>query len=117
MHRCGGQGLVGPASNKGGSRYGAAASVTSQAASVDGKSDRLTKNTPMYAGALKPLHDSCYVVPEKNHRVLQDTDPVKSETFRQALARHEEQVKAQKNFNEKVITSHYEKIKSDVDQI
>jgi len=50
---------------------------------------------------MKSLNDSCYVVPEKNPRVLQDTDPVKSEAFKAALTKYEEEVSMQRSFNEK----------------
>ena len=56
---------------------------------IDIRSDRLTKNTPVMAAQLKALHDSCYVEPERNPRVIQDTDPVKKNAWKDALARHE----------------------------
>lgn len=43
------------------------------------RSDRLERNQQVTAqsSTLKPLNDSCYVVPEKNPRVIQDTNPIK----------------------------------------
>ena len=42
------------------------------------RSDRLERNTTVTAASqMKPLNDSCYVVPEKNPRVIQDNNPVK----------------------------------------
>jgi len=38
------------------------------------ESDRLTKTSN---STVKALHDSCYVIPEKNPRVIKDDDPVK----------------------------------------
>jgi len=55
----------------------------------DTRSDRLTKPS---TSIVKALHDSCYQVPEKNPRVIQDTDPVKDTAWRAALQRHEQQV-------------------------
>ena len=59
---------------------------------IDLRSDRLVRNTPLTAGSVKALHDSCYVSPDQNHRVIQDHNPAKSEAWKQALQRHEEQV-------------------------
>lgn len=84
---------------------------------IDIRSDRLTKNTPVMAAQVKALHDSCYVQPEKNPRVIQDTNPVKSNAWRDALQRHENSVAQQKGFNETVMKKHYQQIKSDTDVI
>ena len=56
-------------------------------------------------------------MPEKNPRVIQDTDPVKTEAWRAALARHESQVAQQKSFNEVVMKKHYEKVAGDDAQV
>ena len=56
---------------------------------IDLRGDRLVRNTPLMAGQIKQLHDSCYVGPEKNHRVIQDSDPAKSNAWKIALERHE----------------------------
>ena len=59
---------------------------------IDLRGDRLVRNTPLVAGQIKQLHDSCYVGPEQNHRVIQDSNPAKSNAWRQALQRHEEEI-------------------------
>lgn len=41
---------------------------------------------------MKPLNDSCYVVPAKNPRVLQESTPVRDNAFKIALQRHEQEV-------------------------
>ncbi len=66
---------------------------------IDIRSDRLTKNTPVHAAQVKALHDSCYVEPERNPRVIQDHDPVKKTAWQNALARHEQSVAQKKGFN------------------
>lgn len=66
---------------------------------IDLRTDRLTKNTPTMAYQVKPLHDSCYVVPERNYRVIKDNDPAKNTAWVQARNRHEDNVATQKNFN------------------
>lgn len=113
------QGLVG----SGDSRKHATPNRSSAASSVfkamsdgslDGRSDRLTKAS---TSIVKALHDSCYQVPEKNPRVIQDTDPVKNEAWRAALARHESEVAQQKQFNEVVMKKHYEKVAGDDAQV
>ena len=113
------QGLVG----SGDSRKHATPNRSSAASSVfkamsdgslDGRSDRLTKAS---TSIVKALHDSCYQVPEKNPRVIQDTDPVKNEAWRAALARHESEVAQQKSFNEVVMKKHYEKVAGDDAQV
>lgn len=81
---------------------------------VDTRSDRLTKPS---TSIVKALHDSCYMVPEKNPRVIQDTDPVKTQAWRAALERHESQVAQQKQFNEVVMKKHAEKVHGDVAQV
>ncbi len=77
---------------------------------IDIRSDRLTKNTPVHAAQVKALHDSCYVEPERNPRVIQDHDPVKKTAWQNALARHELTVAQKKGFNEVIMAKHYEKI-------
>ena len=74
------------------------------------RSERLVKNSP---SMVKALHDSCYVVPELNPRVIQDTDPVKKQAWQEAQVRHENSVKNQKHFNESLMKKHYEKIRGD----
>ena len=56
---------------------------------IDVRNDRLIRNSPFLAGNIKQLHDSCYVAPHKNPRVIQDSDPVKSLAWKEALQRHE----------------------------
>lgn len=80
---------------------------------IDLRNDRLTRNTPTRAYQVKPLHDSCYVVPHKNYRVIQDDDPVKNTAWREALQRHETNVNQEKNFNKTVMHNFYNKIASD----
>ena len=82
---------------------------------IDLRSDRLTKNKQLTAGnlATKALHDSCYIAPEKNFRVIQDDDPAKNRAWKEALQRHEQKIQQQKNFNEKIVQRHFEVIKSD----
>ena len=69
---------------------------------IDLRSDRLVRNKQLTAGSLatKALHDSCYVAPDMNHRVIQDNDPAKNIAWKQALERHEQHIAKQKNFNE-----------------
>ena len=62
---------------------------------------------------VKPLNDSCYVVPEKNFRVIQDDDPAKQTAWRQALGRHEDNVVQTKNMNQSVMHNFYKKINQD----
>lgn len=84
---------------------------------VDGhkdlRGDRLTRNMVVNTSQMKPLNDSCYVVPAKNFRVIQDNDPIKGETWKNALMRHENQVSATKDFNKTVMNSHFGKVKGD----
>ena len=56
------------------------------------RSDRLERNAPVTTSVVKSLNDSCYVVPEKNHRVFQDNNPVKSQAFKAALDKYEQEV-------------------------
>ena len=56
---------------------------------------------------MKQLHDSCYVGPEKNHRVIQDNDPAKSNAWKIALERHEQEIAMQKNLNQDVVANHF----------
>ena len=53
------------------------------------------------------------MVPEKNHRVIQDDDPAKNQAWQQALQRHEQTVAKQKKFNESVMERHFQKILND----
>ena len=62
---------------------------------------------------VKPLNDSCYVVPEKNFRVIQDDDPAKNTAWMQALQRHEKDVMQTKRFNQTVMNNFYRKINQD----
>lgn len=74
------QGTVGQySSNRTQGRYGSGTKSMSTthtviAPTLDGqidiRSDRLTKNTPVHAAQVKALHDSCYVEPERNPRVI-----------------------------------------------
>lgn len=82
---------------------------------IDLRSDRLVRNTPLLAGSLKPLHDSCYVGPEQNPRVIQDGNPAKSLAWKQALERHEAEIAKQKDFNTQVLTHHFKQVKHDED--
>lgn len=94
------QGLVGsggPGHRRSvGGRYQNAGSSTGSVASgqmvnptldghIDLRGDRLVRNTPLVAGQVKQLHDSCYVGPDQNHRVIQDSNPAKSNAWKQAL--------------------------------
>ena len=38
----------------------------------------MVRNNPIVAGQVKALHDSCYVKPEENPRVIKDTDLAKN---------------------------------------
>ena len=82
------QGLVG-SSKSGGNRYSPSKSHKSGSSWAGSdlhiRSDRLERNAPLTTSTLKSLNDSCYVVPEKNYRVLQDNDPVKVTAFKAAL--------------------------------
>ena len=62
---------------------------------------------------MKALHDSCYMVPEQNPRVIKDSDPVKSLAWKQALERHEMSVAQQKSFNEGIMKTHYDRVVGD----
>lgn len=59
-------------------------------------SSRLTKASP---SIVKALHDSCYLRPDQNPRVIQDNDPVKATTWKAAVNRHQTTVSQQKQFN------------------
>ena len=59
---------------------------------IELRPDRLIRNQPLTAATMKPLNDSCYVIPEKNPRVLQENTPVRSNALKMALQRHEEDV-------------------------
>jgi len=48
---------------------------------------------------VKALHDSCYVSPSKNYRVIKDSDPVKSAAMSEATRRYEEMVNQRKHDN------------------
>ena len=52
---------------------------------IDLRGDRLTRNLPVKTMQMKPLNDSCYVAPDKNFRVIQDDDPIKGATWRNAF--------------------------------
>ena len=41
---------------------------------------------------MKSLNDSCYVIPEQNHRVFQDNNPVKVGAYKAALNNYEDKV-------------------------
>ena len=62
---------------------------------------------------MKPLNDSCYVVPEKNPRVFQDNNPVKNQAFKAALNNYEQHVALVRSENERFMRSHYDGIKKD----
>ena len=84
--------------------------------SYDGQSiasSRLTKPSP---SIVKALHDSCYIQPDQNPRVIQDSAPAKQQAWKDALARHENQVASQKHFNEGVLKQHYDRIQDDVNK-
>ena len=59
---------------------------------IELRNDRLVRNQPLTAAGMKPLNDSCYVVPAKNPRVLQESTPVRDNAFKIALQRHEQEV-------------------------
>lgn len=69
---------------------------------VNLNSNRLVKNT-VTPGQIVPLYDSVYVPPERNPAVLQDTDPSRSITYKDAMRRYEEEVERKKRINEQVI--------------
>lgn len=52
-------------------------------------SNRLSKNPGQTVAGIKALHDSCYVTPTQNFRVLQDGDPIKSAAMNEAAKRYE----------------------------
>ena len=56
------------------------------------RSDRLERNAPLTTSVLKSLNDSCYVGPELNHRVLQDSNPIKNGAMKAALDKYEQEV-------------------------
>jgi len=56
---------------------------------IELRKDRLIRNQPLTAATMKPLNDSCYLVPEKNPRVLQETTPIRDNAFKMARLRHE----------------------------
>ena len=80
---------------------------------IDLRKDRLTRNMPTTPYQVKPLNDSCYVVPERNFRVIQADDPAKNTAWRQALERHESDVVQTKNLNLTVMNNFYHKINKD----
>ena len=80
---------------------------------IDLRQDRLTRNAPTRPYQVKPLNDSCYVVPDKNFRVIQDDDPAKNVAWRQALDRHETHVSRAKDFNKTVMSNFFQKINND----
>lgn len=83
----------------------------------DLRGDRLTRNMVVNTSQMKPLNDSDYLMPHQNYRVIQDNDPIKGETWKNALMRHESQVSATKDFNKTVMNSHFGKVKGDELQI
>lgn len=57
------------------------------------RSDRLERNTTVTAASqMKPLNDSCYLVPEKNPRVIQDNNPVKKKAHEVAHENYQSKV-------------------------
>ena len=116
------QGLVGnPA--RSGTRYSPSKSSQISNASFTGtemsgfRSNRLERNQQVTAQSsqMKPLNDSCYVVPEKNHRVIQDTNPVKQRAQKLAHDQYESQVSRMASENEKFMRSHYNTIRKEAD--
>jgi len=76
--------------------------ATSTANSVDYFSSGRVAKAPNQ-NVLKALHDSCYISPGKNQRVIQDDDPVKTAAMNEAKRRYEEMVANRKNNNVKHI--------------
>ena len=105
------QGLVGQANAKP-NRYSpnkSHKSGTSWAGS-DYKSERWGKSQVSMQSHMKSLNDSCYVGPEKNPRVIQDSDPMKSIAYKYALDNFESKVQRQRAINEQFMRSHYDAI-------
>jgi len=59
---------------------------------------------------MKSLNDSCYVGPDKNPRVIQDSDPMKNIAYKYALDNYESKVQRQRAVNEQFMRSHYDSI-------
>lgn len=69
-----------------------AKSVALSMAGSFASSNRLSKNPSQTVGGIKALHDSCYVPPVENFRVLQDDDPIKKAAVEEAKKRFESAV-------------------------
>lgn len=69
-------------------------------------SNRLSKNPSQTVGGIKALHDSCYVPPVENFRVLQDNDPIKKAAVEEAKKRFESAVAFKKTQNQHYIREH-----------
>ena len=55
---------------------------------------------------VKALHDSCYVEPARNYRVIKEDDPVKVAAINEATRRYEEMVARRKSENSGHIHQH-----------
>lgn len=62
---------------------------------------------------MKALHDSCYIPPVQNPRVIQDSDPIKLKAQAEAQARHDGKIATQKMTNERVVAEHFSRIQAD----
>lgn len=107
-------------SNKGGVRYSPGRSNKSgeswTGSDMRNMSDILLRSQVTTSSHMKALNDSCYVVPEKNHRVVQDNDPVKAQAVKAALNNYENQVCHNQKLNEKFMRSHYGTIEHQKEQ-
>ena len=106
------QGLVGQGNQK--NRYSPSRSHKSGASwtGSDYKSERWEKSQVSMQSHMKSLNDSCYVGPEKNPRVFQDSNPIKNGAYKLALDNYESKVQRQREINEKFMKSHYDSIAS-----
>lgn len=64
---------------------------------------------------VKQLYDSAYIKPIDNPRVLQDSHPVRSAAFADALARYERSVKKEQRLRDEHMGQHRGRIADDAD--
>lgn len=105
------QGLVGKDNVR--NRYSPNRSHKSGTTSFGGseyKSERWERSQISMHSHMKSLNDSCYVGPDKNPRVVQDSDPLKSIAYQRALDNYESKVQKQRAINEQFMRSHYDSI-------
>jgi len=65
------------------------------------------------ANVVKALHDSCYVDPSRNYRVIKEDDPVKAAAINEATRRYEEMVARRKSENSGHIHQHAVNVKQE----